>query len=318
MQTEKLFVSVIIPIFNEEKNVPQLYRELKSALNGLSTTHEIIMVNDGSADKSREILKDLSERDRTLKVLSLSRNFGQTAALVCGIHYARGEVSIFMDGDLQNDPKDIPLLIKKIEEGYDVVSGWRRHRKDALLTRRLPSLFANKIISLLSGVRLRDYGCTLKAYRTEILKDIRLYGEMHRFIPIYLSWVGAKIAEIPVNHRPRVHGRSKYNMWRSLKVILDLVTIKFLGSYSTRPIYIFGGSGMAAFFLSLISIAMLMYNKFVRGISMIQSPLLLLSALLVIIGFQSILMGLLAEMQVRTYFEASNRPIYYVREKINL
>jgi len=318
MGPESVDISVIVPIFNEEDNIRQLYQEIKVSLDGLRKGYEIIFIDDGSFDKTKTVAYELAGKDRLLKVISLARNFGQTAALVSGIHHASGKVIIFMDGDLQNDPNDIPQLIKKIEEGYDVVSGWRHKRKDAFFTRRIPSFFANWVISLFGGVHLHDYGCTLKAYRAEVLKNIRLYGEMHRFVPIYASWVGARISEIPVNHRPRVHGKSKYNMWRSIKVVLDLATIKFLGSYSTRPIYVFGGSGIAAIFLSFVCLVGLIYNKVAYGHSMIQSPLLLLSALLTIIGFQSILMGLLAEMQSRTYFEASDKPIYYIREKINL
>ena len=311
-------ISVIIPIFNEESNIDKLYCEVKVVLDSVSENYEIIFINDGSLDKSLEILRGLANTDKSLKIVSLARNFGQTAALVCGINNSFGKIVVLMDGDLQNDPKDIPLLINKIKEGNDVVSGWRKKRKDAFFSRKLPSFFANRFISLLSGVHLRDYGCTLKAYNSDILKDIKLYGEMHRFIPIYASWVGAKICEIPVNHRPRIHGKSKYNIGKAVKVILDLVTIKFLGSYGTRPIYIFGGSGIISIGLSFICVVALIYNKLVLGISMIQSPLLLLSALLVIIGVQSVLMGLLAEMEIRTYFESLDKHIYYIKEKINL
>ena len=318
MQKEMLSISVIIPVFNEEKNIIPLYQEIKSVLDGEHMDYEIIFIDDGSRDKSLEILLEYARKDKLLKIISFSRNFGQTAALVSGMDNAKGKIIVFMDGDLQNDPKDIPLLVKKIQDGYDVVSGWRKQRKDAFLNRRLPSLFANRLISLLSGVRLHDYGCTLKAYRSSILKGIKLYGEMHRFIPIYTSWVGAKIIEIPVNHRPRIYGKSKYNLLRTLKVTLDLVTIKFLASYETKPIYIFGGSGIISVLLSFVCLTMLIYNKFVHGISMIQSPLLLLSAILVVIGIQVTLMGLLAEMQIRTYFESLNKPIYIIKEKLNL
>lgn len=318
MHTVGQGVSVVIPVYNEEGSVGRLCQEIHSVLVSLNIEYEIIFVNDGSKDKTIEVLKEMAAGEKTVKVLDLSRNFGETAALVCGVNHASKGIIILMDGDLQNDPKDIPMLLSKIEEGYDVVSGWRKDRKDALLTRKLPSFIANKIISLLCGIHLHDYGCTLKAYRKSVLKDVKLYGEMHRFIPVYASWMGAKIVEVPVNHRCRTTGKSKYNITRAVKVILDLVTIKFLGSYACRPIYVFGGSGLVLVGGSFICLLMLLYNKFVLGISMIQSPLLLLSALLVILGVQSVLMGLLAEMQIRTYFESSQSTIYSIKEKTNL
>ena len=311
-------LSIILPVLNEEKNILEIYRELKEVLDTLEKTYEIIFVDDGSTDRSFEVIKVLAHDDPSVKVIALSKNFGQTAALVSGIDNARGEITILMDADLQNDPRDIPRLLQKIEEGYDVVSGWRKNRKYNLFTRTIPSFFANSLISLLSGVRLHDYGCTLKAYRSKIIKGLKLYGEMHRFIPIYASWVGAKIAEIVVNHRPRGYGKSKYSLWRVPKVLLDLATIKFIAHYRTKPIYIFGGSGIIFILLSIICVIILLYNKFVKGISMIQSPLLILSALLIIIGVQSILMGLIAEMQMRTYFESLGKPTYHIREKINI
>ena len=311
-------LSIILPVLNEEKNILEIYRELKEVLDTLEKTYEIIFVDDGSTDRSFEVIKVLAHDDPSVKVIALSKNFGQTAALVSGIDNARGEITILMDADLQNDPRDIPRLLQKIEEGYDVVSGWRKNRKYNLFTRTIPSFFANSLISLLSGVRLHDYGCTLKAYRSKIIKGLKLYGEMHRFIPIYASWVGAKIAEIVVNHRPRGYGKSKYSLWRVPKVLLDLATIKFIAHYRTKPIYIFGGSGIISILLSIICVIILLYNKFVKGISMIQSPLLILSALLIIIGVQSILMGLIAEMQMRTYFESLGKPTYHIREKINI
>ncbi|MBU0693814.1 MAG: glycosyltransferase family 2 protein [Candidatus Omnitrophica bacterium] len=313
-----MFVSVVIPIFNEEENIAQLCKEIKLALESLGRDYEIILVDDGSEDGSLKVLKELASKDRLLRVISFFRNFGQTAALVSGMNNASGEIIVFLDGDLQNDPQDIPLLVKKIEEGYDVVSGWRKQRKDSFLSRCLPSFLANKLISLISGVHLHDYGCTLKAYKADILKNIKLYGEMHRFIPIYAFWLGAKIVEVPVNHRPRIYGKTKYNIGRVFKVILDLLTIKFLAHYRTKPIYVFGGSGLVAIGLSFICVITLIYNKLFHGVSMIQSPFLILSALLVIVGVQSILMGFLAEMQIRTYFESLGKPIYHIKEKINL
>ncbi len=311
-------LSIVVPLFNEEENIPVLYQEIKQVMAESNYAYELILVNDGSTDGSLERMRESALKDSALKVISLSRNFGQTAALVSGIDYASGEIVVLMDGDLQNDPGDIPSLIQKINQGYDVASGWRKKRKDAFWTKVLPSLLANKSISFFSGVHLHDYGCTLKAYRTKILKDIRLYGEMHRFIPIYASWIGAKITEIPVNHRPRTRGKSKYTPGKSLKVILDLVIIKFIGSYRTKPIYVFGGSGIVSMFLSFICVGILIYNKLIHGISMIQSPFLILSALLVMVGVQCILMGILAEMQIRTYFESSRRRIYYIKETINI
>ncbi|MFH1478539.1 MAG: glycosyltransferase family 2 protein [Candidatus Omnitrophota bacterium] len=314
----KDLLSIIIPVYNEEKNIPVLYKELKEVLGPLDRDYEVIFVNDGSSDGSLRSLKDIASGDQKIKVLSFSRNFGQTAALVCGINSAKGETVVLMDADLQNDPLDIPKLIDKLNEGYDVVSGWRKDRKDTFLTRILPSVIANRIISCLSGVRLHDYGCTLKAYKKDVLKDMKLYGEMHRFIPIYASWLGAKIIELEVNHRPRKHGKSKYNLYRSLKVVLDLVTVKFIANYRTKPIYIFGGAGVILIGLSFLCVFMLIYNKLANDISMIQSPFLILSSLLVIVGAQSILMGLLAEIETRTYYESLNKPIYTVKEKINI
>jgi glycosyltransferase involved in cell wall biosynthesis len=318
MQGSVRKLSIIVPIHNEESCITRLYAELKTAMENIRVQYEIVCVDDGSTDKSLDILKAIALQDTAVKLIAFPRNYGQTAALVSGKDFASGEVVVFMDGDLQNDPKDIPILVKKIEEGYDVVSGWRRQRKDAFLNRRLPSKIANKVISWVSGIHLHDYGCTLKAYRAEILKDVKLYGEMHRFIPIYAAWAGAKITEVVVSHRPRTSGRSKYGLWRTFKVLLDLVTVKFLYSYQTKPIYVFGGTGIVLFFLSLVFVGMLLYNKFFHGISMIQSPLLLLSALFVIIGVQFILIGLLAEMQIRAYFESLHKPIYHIREKVNL
>jgi glycosyltransferase involved in cell wall biosynthesis len=315
---EKASISVVVPVYNEEQNIPLLYREIKFALDKISKNYEIVFVDDGSSDQGLSALREIASRDPLLKVLALARNRGQTAALVCGINYASGDVIVLMDGDLQNDPNDIPMLISKMNEGYDVVSGWRRERKDTFITRRLPSILANKLISWFCGVHLHDYGCTLKVYRASVLKDIRLYGEMHRFIPIYASMVGARITEVSVNHRPRTHGKSKYSMNRIIKVLLDLVTIKFLSEFETRPIYFFGASGMVCISLSFVCTGILFYIKYVLGYSMIQSPFLLLSAMLFILGVQSILLGLLAEMQIRTYFEVLNKPIYLIREKINL
>ncbi len=311
-------ISVIIPVYNEGKNIQFLYDELKMMLDSLGKDHEIIIVDDGSVDESPGILKALAAKDNSLKAITFSKNFGQTASLMSGIDSASGDIIVLMDGDLQNDPQDIPSLISKIEEGYEQASGWRKNRRDNFLTRTLPSMIANKIISFLSGVHLHDYGCTLKAYRANMLKSIKLYGEMHRFIPIHASWLGAKIIEVKVNHRKRKHGRSKYTLYRALKVILDMITIVFIANYRTKPIYVFGGSGICLIILSFLCVFVLIYNKFAHGVSMIQSPFLILSSIFIDLGVQSILMGLLAEMQMRTHYESLNKPIYYIKEKINV
>ena len=307
-------ISVIIPVFNEGENILLLHRALSSVLKGIDQQAEVIFIDDGSSDDTLTHLRTISERDPSVRVLAFSRNFGQTAALSAGIDFSKGKVIIPMDGDLQNDPQDILALLQKIGEGYDVVSGWRKDRKDAFLSRRLPSVVANKLISFVGGGHLHDYGCTLKAYRREILKNIRLYGEMHRFIPIYAQWIGARVAEIPVRHHPRTHGSSKYGMNRVLKVILDLMVVKFLLSYSQKPIYVFGGLGflmiLGAFFSGLYAI----YLKFFRGTSFILTPLPLLCVLLTVLGSLSILMGFLAEILTRTYYESQGKPTYQIKE----
>ncbi len=306
-------ISVVVPLLNEEDNLEPLYEQIVKALAG-RYSYEVIFVDDGSADRSFEILKGLSQRDPLVRVIRFRRNFGQTAAMSAGFGHSRGEVIVALDADLQNDPADIPMLMDKLHEGYDVVSGWRKNRKDKALTRRLPSKIANGLIAWITGVRLHDYGCTLKAYRREILQETRLYGEMHRFIPAIASWAGARIAEVVVNHRPRTAGVAKYGLGRTFKVILDLITLKFLGSYSTKPIYIFGGLGGLTAAFSLLFAMMVISEKVNRGEDMSGNPLLLLSAVLMITTVQFILMGLLAELQVRTYHESQNRPTYVIRE----
>ena len=306
-------ISVIIPIFNEEDNILSLYKALKLSMEEIGDSFEIIFVNDGSKDKSEEILHSISLSDPYIKVVNFKKNFGQTAAMMAGIDYAKGDILIPMDGDQQNDPKDIANLLEKIKEGFDVVSGWRVNRQDDLI-RVLPSKIANYLISKISGVELHDYGCTLKAYRSEIIKDVRLYGEMHRFIPIYASWQGAKVTEIPVHHHPRIHGISKYGMGRILKVVLDLMVVKFMADYSTKPIYVFGGFGLVCLLCSLISLIIALYLKYFSATSLIQTPLPLLSVLLFITGITSILMGLLAEIIMRTYHESQNKPVYLVKK----
>jgi len=307
-------ISVIIPVFNEGENILLLHRALSSVLKGIDQDAEVIFIDDGSSDDTLIHLRAISEKDPSVKVLALSRNFGQTAALSAGIDFSKGKIIIPMDGDLQNDPEDILPLLQKIEEGYDVVSGWRKDRKDAFLSRRLPSVVANKLIAFVGGGHLHDYGCTLKAYRRDILKNIRLYGEMHRFIPIYAQWIGARVSEIPVRHHPRTHGSSKYGMNRVLKVILDLMVVKFLLSYSQKPIYVFGGLGFLMILGAFFSGVYALYLKFFRGTSFILTPLPLLCVLLMVLGSLSILMGFLAEILTRTYYESQGKPTYQIKE----
>jgi glycosyltransferase involved in cell wall biosynthesis len=309
-------LSILIPVFNEEGNLSLLYEKLVTALKRLGRPYEVIFIDDGSSDGTLEILLDLREINPNVKIISFSRNFGQTAALSAGIDFSKGDILIPMDGDLQNDPEDILLLLQKIEEGYDVVSGWRKGRKDPFLSRRLPSMIANKIISLIGGVHLHDYGCTLKAYRRDILKNIRLYGEMHRFIPIYAQWIGARVSEIPVRHFSRGSGASKYGMSRVFKVILDLMVVKFLLSYSQKPIYVFGGMGLLMILGGFCSGVYALYMKLFKGVSFILTPLPLLCVLLFMLGFLSILMGFLAEILTRTYYESQGKPTYQIKETI--
>jgi glycosyltransferase involved in cell wall biosynthesis len=311
-----LNISVLIPLLNEEENIPILYQELTDVLSGTGLEYELIFVDDGSTDRSYSILLDIQKCDDHLIIISFRRNFGQTAALSAGFDHARGDMIITMDADLQNDPRDIPRLIEKLGEGYDLINGWRFDRKDPFINRRLPSIIANWVISTTTHVKLHDYGCTLKAFRKEITQNIRLYGEMHRFIPAIASGLGAAIAEVKVNHRERRFGKSKYGISRTIRVILDLITVKFLLSYSTRPIQVFGllgfTSGMAGF---LIAIVMTIQRQF-YGIGIANRPMLLLAILLMFIGLQFVSLGLIAELQSRTYHESQNKPIYVIRKKI--
>lgn len=310
-------LSVIIPARNEEQNLPPLIERLYSALRGIGRPFEAIVVNDGSTDGSVRVLRDLIASHRELRVINLARSYGQTSAMMAGFTYARGDIIVAIDADLQNDPADIALLLNKLEEGYDVVSGWRKHRQDATIRRNLVSRIANVIISFLSGVHLHDYGCTLKAYRRNVIGPVRLYGEMHRFVPIYASWYGARIAEVPVNHSPRLHGKSNYGLERVLKVALDLIVVRFLDRWLGKPIYIFGGFGMICFLVGAISFAYMLWLKFYTHLSMIQTPLPLLVVMSGMIGFMSIGLGLVAEIMVRTYFESQGKNTYYIRELIN-
>jgi len=311
-------LSITIPVYNEEKNIPLLYERLVQALVPLGRPFEIILVNDGSTDGSEKALASLAAADARVKVVNFRRNFGQTAAMMAGIHYASGEIIVPMDGDLQNDPADIAKLLAKLEEGYDVVSGWRQDRKDHALRRNLPSRVANTIISKISGVHLHDYGCSLKAYRKEVVKGVKLYGEMHRFIPIYASWEGGRVAEVPVTHHPRVHGESKYGVDRVLKVVLDLMVVQFLAKYANRPIYVFGGFGIGAITVSILAGVWAVYLKYFENTSFIQTPLPLLVVMLFVTGGMSILMGLLAEIIMRTYYESQGKAVYLVKSTTNL
>ena len=311
-------ISIVIPIYNESKNIRMIYERIKASMDDSKYVYEVILVNDGSTDSSEDELNNIAGLDKRFKVIHLRRNFGQTAAMMAGFDFASGEVIVPMDGDLQNDPHDIPRLIEKIEEGYDVCSGWRMHRRDNRLKRNFPSWVANRLISMVSGVKLHDYGCSLKAYRSEIIKDVKLYGEMHRFIPIYARWQGAKIAEIPVNHNPRVHGKSKYGLERTFKVFLDLIFLMSFMTLSNKPIYIFGGVGIINMVLAFLSFSLMVYFKFWGGKSFIETPLPQLVVLFVIMGFISILMGFIAELLVRTYYESQGKPVYAIKESRNL
>lgn len=307
-------LSVVIPVFNEEENVKLLYPKLKQFLDSLKKDYEIIFVDDGSTDKTPRLLHRIYEEDRRVKVVVFRRNFGQSAAISAGFDYAKGEVIVTLDADLQNDPKDIPQLISKIEEGFDVVSDWRVERKDSFLSRRLPSHISNWLISLFTGVRLHDYGCTLKAYKKEVAKEIKLYGEMHRFIPALAKWVGASICEVKVGHFPRKYGKSKYGFSRISRGFLDLLTVKFLLSFSTRPIQIFGRFGLLSIFLGFFLIVVLIIMKITHRVDMTGNPFLYLSILFFLVGTQFISIGLLGEIISRTYHESQNKPIYFIRE----
>jgi len=309
-------VSVFLPVYNEEPNLRPLHAKLDAALRALGRSAEIVYVDDGSTDDSLKILREIAAMDRRVRVVALRRNYGQTAAMAAGIDAARGKVLIPMDADLQNDPADIQRLLDKLDEGYDVVSGWRKNRKDKMVTRKIPSMIANRLISWIGGVPLHDYGCSLKAYRRESLQDVRLYGEMHRFIPIYAAWAGARVTEIPVEHHARTMGKSKYGLSRTLKVVFDLMTIKFMASYQTKPIYVFGSFGMLAFAISLLGGLYAVFLKIIHKADFVQTPLPILTIVMFAVGVQFLLMGLLAEMLVRTYHESQAKAIYAVRERL--
>jgi glycosyltransferase involved in cell wall biosynthesis len=311
-------LSITVPIYNEAQNLEPLHQRLVAALEPLGQPFEVVLVNDGSSDGSDRALDALAAKDSRVKVVHLRRNYGQTAAMMAGIRYASGEIIIPMDGDLQNDPADIPKLLAKLDEGFDVVSGWRKDRKDAAIRRNFLSRVANHLISRISGVRLHDYGCSLKAYRRDVVKGVKLYGEMHRFIPIYATWEGGRVAEVVVSHHPRVHGQSKYGVDRVVKVLLDLIVVQFLARYASRPIYLFGGCGLASLLLAVVAGLWAVYLKYFEATSFIQTPLPLLVVLLTLTGGISILMGLLAEIIMRTYYESQGKAVYEVRSTANL
>jgi glycosyltransferase involved in cell wall biosynthesis len=312
-------LSLIIPVYNEQDNLPLLFDAVYKTMNTINRPWEVVLVDDGSRDNSLKILQEYAEKDpEHLRVVSFRRNFGQTAAIAAGIDYSKGDTIVLLDADMQNDPADIPMLLEKLDEGYDLVSGWRIERKDNAVTRNFPSMIANGIISRVTGVYLHDYGCTLKAYRRDVLVGFRLYGEMHRFTPVYASSVGAKITELPVRHHPRKYGKTKYGLERTVKVVLDLFTVKFLVAYSSKPIYLFGGTGGLMMFISIITLLYLFIRRMLQDITVSTSPLFLTGIMLFILGFQSLLMGLIAELLVRTYHESQRKPTYTVRTKINI
>ncbi len=316
MTEDQLELSVVIPIYNEQDNIEQLYRDLKQVLEGLAKSYEIVAVDDGSTDSSFEVLRELHRGDDLLKVVRLRRNFGQAAAFAAGFDRAVGEIIVSMDADLQFDPADISKLLDKISEGFDIVSGWRADRREAFLTRRLPSMAANWLISRITGVELHDSGCSLKAYRSEVIRNVRLYGELHRFIPALASSIGVHLAEVPVSHYPRRHGKSKYDLSRTLTVILDLLTVKFLLSYATRPMHVFGLLGMLSFAVGTVIAAYLSFIRLFLGSPIANRPLLFLAILLIFVGVQLVTMGLLGELTIRTYHEAQGKKIYVIREML--
>ena len=312
-------LSIIVPVYNEQDNIALLYEAIIGVTHTMDKQWEVIFVNDGSQDNSLTLLKQLATQHLNhVRVISFRRNFGQTAAISAGIDHSQGAIVVMLDADLQNDPIDIPVLIDKLNEGYDVVSGWRINRQDSFITRTLPSRIANGLISWVTGVHLHDYGCTLKAYRREVITGFRLYGEMHRFIPVYANSVGARITEVQVHHHPRRYGKAKYGLERTFKVILDLFVVKFLSTYAGKPIYLFGGVGAILILIAFALMLFLMVRRVGFGISVFDSPFFQMSTMIFILGFQSLLMGLIAELLVRTYYESQGKPNYTVSDTINI
>jgi len=317
IENNRMDLSIVVPVYNEEENVADLIAAITSGMQGYIDHYEILLVDDGSTDRSFAILKDLAKQDPHIRVIRFGINYGQTAALSAGFHHAKGKILITMDADLQNDPTDIPLLIDRINDGFDVVSGWRKNRFDRFLTRKLPSMMANRLISYITGLHLNDFGCTLKAYRREIIRHIDLYGEMHRFIPALARWAGASVTEVVVKHHARRKGKSKYGISRTVRVLLDLFVVKFLMTYSTQPIQIFGGMGLLCFFLSLFTLAAVVGLRVFAGVDMSGNPLLYASFTGIMLSVMLLLLGLNAEMQARTYHESQRKPIYVVREMVH-
>ena len=313
----KIGLSVVIPVYNEKENISHLYKKLNDVLSDLKMRYEVILIDDGSIDGTYNELLKIHKKNSAFKIIKLRRNFGQTSAMSAGFDHSSGEVIITLDADLQNDPKDIPEILNKLDEGYDIVSGWRKNRQDKAITRRFPSVVANKIISSLTGVYLHDYGCTLKAYRREIIENIELYGEMHRYVPAVASWMGVKVAEIPVTHHSRKFGHSKYGVSRTIRVVLDIITIKFLLSYSQRPIQIFGLVGLLSGSVGFVITTYLIIMRIFFGQGLADRPLFILSIFMIFIGIQLITMGLLAEINMRIYHEAQDKPTYVIKEIIS-
>jgi glycosyltransferase involved in cell wall biosynthesis len=311
-------LSIILPVYNEEENLELQYKQIIETVTPLKKKFEIVFVDDGSSDSSFKILTLLAKKDKRVKVIGFRRNFGQTAAMAAGIDYSQGEVIVFMDSDLQNEPADIRKLLDKIDEGYDVASGWRLNRQDKLIMRKIPSRIANKLIAKVTGIPLHDLGCSLKAYRADVLKKVKLYGEMHRFIPIHASWIGAKITEVPVGHHARQFGKSKYGIKRTFKVVLDLLTVKFMGSFATKPIYLYGGFGLFLIFISFLSGIATVAMKYFLGYNMTGNPFLLFTVMFAILGLITILMGIQSEMLIRIYHESQDIRPYHVRSTLNV
>ena len=311
-------ISVVIPAYNEEKNIPILYDRLKKVLDTIGDEYEILVVDDGSTDGTFAVLEEIAQKDKNLKVIRFKRNYGQTAAMYAGFQHATGDVIVTLDADLQNDPEDIPKLLQKLEEGYDVVSGWRRDRKDPFFSRKLPSMIANWIISRVTGIHLHDYGCTLKAYRKSVVQDLELYGDMHRFLPALTKRHGAKITEVVVRHHPRIYGKSKYGIGRTTRVILDILLVKFLNEYLNKPMYVFGSIGFFLLFAGLLALAYLVFLKVFLDENIGRRPLLILSTLSILAGIQLISTGILAELLVRIYYRTQDDKPYIVEKKINL
>ncbi len=308
-------ISIVIPVYNEKENIEELYEKVKKSLDLEGYNYELIFVDDGSIDDSWVVIKNIADKDKRVRGLKLSRNYGQTFALYAGFQEAKGDIIITMDADLQNDPDDIGDLMKEMEKGYDIVSGWRKERKDPFFTKILPSKIANFLISLITGVKLKDYGCTLKAYKADVIKGIKLYGEMHRFLPALCAFEGAKISEIPVRHHRRKKGKSKYGLTRTFKVILDLFTVKFMGSFFLKPIYFFGGVGLFLCFIGVLFALWTLYDKYFLGVFVHRNPKILISFMFFPMGVQFILMGIIMEVLIRNYFESQNKLPYNIKER---